>query len=51
MPRSTDAIVVGAGVIGNSIAYELAARGYEVLVLDKEGGSGFGSTSASSAVI
>jgi len=51
MPKATDAIVVGAGVIGNSIAYELAARGYRVLVIDKEGGSGFGSTSASSAVI
>ena len=51
MARATDAVVVGAGVIGNSIAYELAARGYRVMVLDKEGGSGFGSTSASSAVI
>ncbi|WP_338891334.1 FAD-dependent oxidoreductase [Rhodococcus sovatensis] len=51
MFQSTDAIVVGAGVIGNSIAYELSARGYRVLVIDKEGGSGFGSTSASSAVI
>ncbi|WP_415973851.1 NAD(P)/FAD-dependent oxidoreductase [Rhodococcus sp. 077-4] len=51
MPRSTDVIVVGAGVIGNSVAYELAAQGYRVLVIDKEGGSGFGSTSASSAII
>ncbi|BCF81229.1 MULTISPECIES: NAD(P)/FAD-dependent oxidoreductase [Rhodococcus] len=47
----TDAVVVGAGVIGSSIAYELAARGYEVLVIDKSGGPGYGSTSASSAVI
>ncbi|WP_030168456.1 MULTISPECIES: FAD-binding oxidoreductase [Actinomycetes] len=51
MPKGTDAVVVGAGVIGNSIAYELAARGYRVVVIDKEGGSGFGSTSASSAII
>ncbi|MDV7133913.1 NAD(P)/FAD-dependent oxidoreductase [Williamsia muralis] len=51
MPKGTDAVIVGAGVIGNSIAYELAARGYRVVVIDKEGGSGFGSTSASSAVI
>ena len=51
MARVTDAVVVGAGVIGNSIAYELAARGNRVMVIDKEGGSGFGSTSASSAVI
>ncbi|MFF9561694.1 FAD-dependent oxidoreductase, partial [Streptomyces albus] len=52
MPTNkTDAVVVGAGVIGSSIAYELAARGYEVLVIDKSGGPGYGSTSASSAVI
>ncbi|MBY3986553.1 FAD-binding oxidoreductase [Rhodococcus fascians] len=51
VPRSTDVVVVGAGVIGNSIAYELSARGYRVLVVDKEGGPGFGSTSASSAII
>src|SRR4051795_6390217 len=51
MNRSADAIVVGAGVIGSSIALELARDGRTVIVVDKAGGPGQGSTSASSAVI
>ncbi|GGU43491.1 NAD(P)/FAD-dependent oxidoreductase [Nocardioides albus] len=46
-----DAIVVGSGVIGSAVAYELVRGGRDVLVLDKGAGAGFGSTSASSAVI
>jgi sarcosine oxidase, subunit beta len=45
------AIVVGAGVIGCSIAFELSAKGYEVIAVDKAQGPGQGSTSASSAVV
>ena len=30
-----DAIVIGAGVMGSSIAYELQKSGMETLVLDK----------------
>ena len=45
------AIVIGAGVIGCSIAFELASKGYEVIVIDKAQGPGQGSTSASSAVV
>ena len=45
------AIVIGAGVIGCSIAFELAAKGYEVVSIDKAQGPGQGSTSASSAVV
>jgi glycine/D-amino acid oxidase-like deaminating enzyme len=45
------AIVIGAGVIGCSIAFELATKGYEVVVVDKAQGPGQGSTSASSAVV
>ncbi|GAA4391353.1 NAD(P)/FAD-dependent oxidoreductase [Tsukamurella soli] len=45
------AVVVGAGVIGSSIALQLASRGYHVTVVDKAGGAGYGSTSASSAMI
>lgn len=48
---TADTIVVGSGVIGSAVAYELARGGREVLVLDKGAGAGFGSTSASSAVI
>ncbi|GAA1246093.1 FAD-binding oxidoreductase [Prauserella halophila] len=44
-------VVVGAGVIGASIALELARSGREVLVVDKASGVGHGSTSSSSAVV
>ncbi|RJO79185.1 FAD-binding oxidoreductase [Nocardia panacis] len=46
-----DAVVIGAGVIGSSIALELARSGRRVVVVDRAGGIGHGSTSASSAVI
>lgn len=48
---TADAVVVGSGVIGSAVALELARAGRDVLVLDKAGGPGHGSTSASSAVI
>jgi len=48
---SADAIVVGAGVIGSSAALELSKLGLSVLVVDKAGGPGYGSTSASSAIV
>ncbi|USX52820.1 FAD-binding oxidoreductase [Lentzea sp. HUAS12] len=47
----TDAVVIGAGVIGSSIALELARAGHRVVVLDRAPGAGQGSTSASSAVV
>ncbi len=46
-----DAIIIGAGVIGGAVAYELARRGHRTLSVDKGPGAGYGSTSASSAVI
>ena len=46
-----DAIVIGAGVIGGAVAYELARRGHRTLSIDKGPGAGYGSTSASSAMI
>lgn len=48
---SCDAIVVGAGVIGSSVALELARGGRSVMVVDKGPGAGAGSTSASSSII
>ncbi|RSM52290.1 FAD-dependent oxidoreductase [Amycolatopsis sp. WAC 01376] len=42
---------MGAGVIGSSIALELARAGHRVLVLDRAPGAGQGSTSASSAIV
>ena len=49
--RSADALVVGAGVIGCSIALELARAGRDVIVVDKSTGIGHGSTSASSGIV
>jgi len=46
-----DAAVIGAGVVGCSIAYALARHGYRVCVYDRGGAAGSGSTSASSANI
>ncbi|MDX6325746.1 MAG: hypothetical protein QOK15_2100 [Nocardioidaceae bacterium] len=51
MTTAADVLVIGAGVIGSSIAYELARGGYDVVVVDKAGGVGHGSTSASSAIV
>lgn len=51
MGITADAVVVGAGVIGSSVAYELARRGRDVVVVDKNTSAGQGSTSASSAVV
>jgi sarcosine oxidase subunit beta len=47
----SDAIVIGAGVIGASVALELARGGRSVLVVDKGPGAGTGSTSASASII
>ena len=49
--KKYDAIIIGAGIIGNSIAYELALKGKKTLSIDKLGGSGFGSTAGSCAII
>lgn len=48
---SADAVVIGAGVIGSSVALELARGGRSVIVVDKGPGAGAGSTSASSSII
>lgn len=48
---TADAVIVGAGVIGSSIALELSRAGWKVVVVDRAGAAGHGSTSASSAVI
>lgn len=45
------ATVVGAGVIGCSVALELRRRGFEVTVVEKEGDAGHGSTSASCGIV
>jgi len=35
MNKKYDAIIIGAGVIGSPIAYELAKMGYKTLNIDK----------------
>ncbi|MGE0137046.1 MAG: NAD(P)/FAD-dependent oxidoreductase [Ilumatobacteraceae bacterium] len=46
-----DAVVIGAGIIGASVALELARSGRSVVCVDLGPGAGAGSTSASSALI
>ena len=48
---SANAIVIGSGVMGASIAYSLARRGYTVTVIDKKSGPAQGSTGATSAIV
>jgi glycine/D-amino acid oxidase-like deaminating enzyme len=51
MIPTVDVIVVGAGIIGSSIAYQLARHGIEdVIVVDKGAGPAEGSTGASSSI-
>jgi glycine/D-amino acid oxidase-like deaminating enzyme len=51
MSESYDAIIIGAGIIGACVAYELAKRGWRTLNLDKLPAAGYGSTGASCAII
>src|SRR5918998_1135680 len=48
--NGADVVVVGAGVVGASIAFHLAGRGVDTLVLDHEGPAA-GSTARSGALI
>src|SRR5688572_1937649 len=46
-----DAVIIGAGVIGAAVGLELARRGLRTLNVDALPAAGYGSTSASAAVI
>ncbi len=46
-----DAVVVGAGVVGLAVARALALQGREVMVLEREGAIGTGTSSRNSEVI
>lgn len=48
---TVECVVIGAGAIGIAIARELAMQGYEVVVLETEGGFGRGISSRNSEVI
>lgn len=47
----TEVLVIGAGVIGTSIALEMARSGHDVLVVDRSSAPGTGSTSSSAAIV
>lgn len=51
MARAYDAIIIGAGVIGACTALELARKGWKTVSIDKAPEAGYGSTSASCAII
>ncbi|MDR3108035.1 MAG: FAD-binding oxidoreductase [Bifidobacteriaceae bacterium] len=51
MTTTADAIVIGAGIVGASTAYQLAKSGRRVVLVDKGAGAGYGSSSASSGII
>jgi len=48
---TADAVVIGTGVIGAAVAYELAQTGLRVVAIDRLGGVGSGSTSSSSSIV
>ncbi len=51
MSRTTDVVIIGAGIIGCATALELARKGYHTLNVDKLPAAGYGSTSNSCALI
>ena len=46
-----DAIIIGAGIIGCTTAFELAKKGYKTLNIDKLGAAGAGSTINSCCIV
>ncbi len=51
MKQTADAIIIGAGIIGCAVAFELAKKGFKTLNIDKLPTAGFGPTSNSCAII
>ncbi|MBW1714105.1 MAG: FAD-binding oxidoreductase, partial [Deltaproteobacteria bacterium] len=51
MSRQYDAIIIGAGIIGACVGFELAKKGYQTLNIDKLHAAGVGSTAASCAIV
>lgn len=51
MVQSADAIIIGTGVIGAAIAFELAKAGWSTLSLDRNAQVGHGSTAGSCAIV
>jgi len=51
MAQTYDAVIIGAGIIGAAIAFELSKRGHRTLNVDMLPAAGYGSTSSSCAII
>jgi len=51
MGRDFDAVIIGAGVIGAAIAFELSKKGYRTLNVDKLPAAGYGPTSNSCSIV
>jgi sarcosine oxidase subunit beta len=51
MKTTYDSIIIGAGISGAAIAFELSKKGYRTLNVDKLSAAGMGSTSNTCAVI
>jgi sarcosine oxidase subunit beta len=51
MTQKYDVIIIGAGISGAAIAYELAKKGYKTLNLDRLAAAGNGSTGNTCAII
>jgi sarcosine oxidase subunit beta len=46
-----NAVIIGSGIIGCSIAFELSKKGWKTLNVDKLASAGLGSTANSCAVV
>ena len=51
MNERYDAVIIGTGIIGAAIAFELAKLGYSTLNIDKLPAAGYGSTSNTCAIV
>ena len=51
MNKRYDCIIIGAGISGAAIAYELSQKGYQTLNVDRLAEAGQGSTSNTCAII
>ena len=51
MKKKYDIIIIGAGIIGSALSFELSKKGWKTLNVDKNPIAGYGSTSTSCAII